>query len=35
MKKCTECGCLMSDDHDGDIRECCQDERSDSDLEEV
>lgn len=27
MKHCIECGCLMDDDHDGDVCECCQDDR--------
>ena len=27
MRECIECGCLMDDDHDGDVCECCQDER--------
>ena len=27
MKYCIECGCIMPDDHDGDMCECCLDER--------
>lgn len=26
MKHCTECGCLMPDEHEEDICECCQDD---------
>lgn len=28
MKHCIDCDCLMDDDHDGDVCECCQDDRS-------
>ena len=34
MKECTECGCIMDDDHDGDVCECCQDDRSSEDEDE-
>lgn len=27
MKCCIECGCLMNDNHDGDVCECCLDDR--------
>lgn len=27
MKRCRDCGCLMSDDHYGNICECCLDDR--------
>ena len=27
MKLCIECGCIMDDDHDGDVCECCKDDR--------
>lgn len=27
MKRCLECGCLMPDDHDGDVCEVCLEER--------
>ena len=27
MKRCIECGCLMDDDHDGDVCEVCLEER--------
>lgn len=30
MKVCIDCGCLMSDDHDGNICECCRDDRGDT-----
>lgn len=30
MKYCRECGCNMSDDHDGVVCECCLDERGDT-----
>lgn len=30
MKNCIECGCLMSDNHIGDICEVCRDERGDT-----
>lgn len=26
MKHCIECGCLMDDDHDGDVCEVCIDD---------
>ena len=26
MKYCKLCGCIMSDNHDGDICECCLDD---------
>lgn len=29
MKRCKYCGCLLSLCHDGDICECCLDERGD------
>lgn len=29
-KRCTECGCIMPDDHDGEICEVCLDERGDT-----
>lgn len=28
MRYCIECGCLLDDNHDGDVCECCQDERA-------
>ena len=31
MKYCIECGCIMPDDHEGDICECCLDELLESD----
>lgn len=34
MKECTECGCIMDDDHDGDVCECCQDDRSSKEEDE-
>ena len=30
MKYCKECGCIMDDRHDGDVCECCLDERGDT-----
>ena len=30
MKYCIDCGCNMPDDHDGDICECCRDDRGDT-----
>lgn len=30
MKVCIDCGCLMLDDHDGDMCECCLDDRGDT-----
>lgn len=30
MKVCIDCGCLMPDDHDGDVCECCLDDRGDT-----
>jgi len=29
MKECKMCGCLMPDNHEGDICECCLDEYGD------
>lgn len=26
MKECIICGCIIPDDHDGDICECCLDD---------
>lgn len=34
MKECIECGCIMDDDHDGDVCECCQDDRSSGEEDE-
>lgn len=34
MKRCTMCGCLMDNDHEGDICECCLDDLRESDLGE-
>ena len=33
MKRCKRCGCLLDDDHEGDICECCYDDFLDSDYE--
>lgn len=30
MKYCLDCGCLMPDDHEGDVCECCLDDRGDT-----
>lgn len=30
MRECKECGCNLPDDHDGDLCECCMDERGDT-----
>lgn len=30
MKNCIECGCIMPADHDGNICECCLDDRGDT-----
>ena len=30
MKNCIDCGCLMPDDHEGDVCECCRDGRGDT-----
>lgn len=30
MKVCIDCGCLMSDNHEGDVCECCLDDRGDT-----
>lgn len=30
MKYCIECGCIMPDNHIGDMCEVCQDERGDT-----
>ena len=29
MKYCKMCGCIMEDDHDGEICECCLDDMTD------
>ena len=26
MKHCNICGCIMDDNHDGDVCECCRDD---------
>lgn len=31
MKHCIMCGCLMDNDHEGDICECCLDDLYESD----
>lgn len=30
MKYCIDCGCIMPDDHDGAMCECCRDDRGDT-----
>ena len=30
MKYCIDCGCNLPDDHDGDMCECCRDDRGDT-----
>ena len=30
MKICIDCGCNLPDDHDGDVCECCLDDRGDT-----
>lgn len=30
MKYCKECGCLMPDNHEADLCECCLDDRGDT-----
>lgn len=30
MKVCKECRCNMTDSHDGDVCECCLDDRGDT-----
>lgn len=30
VKICIDCGCLMQDDHEGDVCECCLDDRGDT-----
>ena len=30
MKVCIDCGCNMPDDHEGDVCECCLDDRGDT-----
>lgn len=30
MKYCIDCGCIMPDDHIGDMCECCRDDRGDT-----
>lgn len=30
MKYCIDCGCNLPDDYDGDICECCRDDRGDT-----
>ena len=30
MKYCIECGCIMPDNHAGDVCECCLDDRGDT-----
>ena len=32
-KRCTVCGCLMDDKHDGDVCECCKDDMNDQEDE--
>lgn len=31
MKYCELCGCIMDDDHDGNICECCLDDMKEED----
>lgn len=30
MKYCIDCGCIMPDDHIGNVCECCLDDRGDT-----
>lgn len=30
MKVCIDCGCNLPDNHDGDVCECCLDDRGDT-----
>lgn len=34
QNRCKMCGCIMNDQHDGDICECCLDDLYESDPEE-
>ena len=34
MKHCAVCGCLMSDKHEDDVCECCQDDMNEGGDEE-
>lgn len=33
MKYCKQCGCIMDDDHDDDICECCLDDMREEEKE--
>lgn len=34
MKRCKECECLLPDDYEGDICNCCLDDRAETESEE-
>lgn len=35
MKYCKECGCIMPDNHEADLCECCQDDRNEGEEDDT